>query len=154
MEDTNGNPRILDDSVDIGAVEGPSAGIPARMFVVTSLEDAVADDGDLTFREAFEAAARNQPCGDAPGGSFSEKDVIRFAPGLSGTIFVNDELTVFGELRIEGPGSEFLSFDAEGSGRVPSVESDASVDLSGITITGGTASGRGCGLQPWGTDDL
>ena len=138
-EDIYGNPRIGGAAVDVGAAEGATAGTPAQTYVVTSLENTVASDGVLTFVEAFEAANRNQPVGDAAPGSFSERDVIQFAEGLSGTILVDDELAVLGNLSIDGPGADLLTFDANGQGRVFLIHSGAACTLDGITLTGGSA---------------
>ena len=140
VEDVYGNPRIVGGAVDIGAVEGVTAGRPAESYLVTSLDNVIANDGVLTFIEAFEAANRNELVGDAPAGSFSEQDVIRFADGLSGTVLVdNGELAISGDLRIDGPGAEHLTFDARGQNRVFWLATNVSVSLSGMTITGGSA---------------
>ncbi|MBN1909403.1 MAG: right-handed parallel beta-helix repeat-containing protein [Pirellulales bacterium] len=143
-EDIAGNDRIQNDTVDMGAVEGTTAGSPAQTYVVTSLDDTIATDGVLTFREAFEASNRNQPVGDAPAGSFTEQDVITFVDGLSGTVWVDDgELLVTGDLSIEGPGADLLTFHANGQNRVFSKRQSVSVELHGITITGGSAESGG-----------
>ena len=139
-EDLSGSPRIQNETVDIGALEGTAAGTPGQTYVVTSLDMAVAEDEVLTFLEAIEAANRNQPVGDAPAGSFTEPDIIRFADGLRGTILVEDgELVIEGDLSIEGPGAELLAFDAGGNSRVFLVRASVSASLSGVTITGGLA---------------
>lgn len=66
-EDMVGNARIQNDTVDIGAVEDASR--PEHICVVTSLQKTVANDGVLTFVEAFEAANNNQPVADGTGQS-------------------------------------------------------------------------------------
>ena len=152
IEDLYGNPRIQNGTVDIGSVEGVTAGSPAQTYVVSSLDRTVAEDGVLTFLEAFDAANRNQPVGDAPAGSFAEADVIQFADGLSGTIRVeNGELVIQGDLSIEGPGTERLTFDAEDTSRVFLVKPGVSASLSGMTITGGSADTHGGGIYSFGT---
>jgi hypothetical protein len=144
IEDILGNPRILDGTVDIGAIEGATAGSSAQNYNVASLENTIADDGVLTFMEAFEAASRNQPVGDAAAGSFSEPDVIQFADGLSGTVLVDrGELVIAGDLRIEGPGAELLAFDARGENRVFFIQPNAALNLGGVTIRGGSADAGG-----------
>jgi predicted outer membrane repeat protein len=78
--------------------------------------------------------------GDAPAGSFSGQDVIRFAVGMGGTVsMAGRELTVLGDLSIEGPGSELLTFNPGGENRVFSIRPCASASLSGMTIVGGSA---------------
>ena len=152
-EDIYGNPRIVNSTVDIGAVEGATApGIAAQTYLVTSLDETIANDGILTFIEAFEAAQSNQPVGDASGGSYSEQDIIQFADSLSGTILVDDgQLLIFGDLSIEGPGEGLITFDATGQNRVFSINPNVSVALSGITVTGGSAKGSGGGIYNYGT---
>ena len=152
-EDISGNPRIVNSTVDIGAVEGAtSPGIGAQTYLVTSLDETIANDGILTFVEAFEAAQSNQPVGDASGGSYSEQDIIQFADSLSGTILVDDgQLLIFGDLSIEGPGEGLITFDATGQNRVFSINPNVSVALSGITVTGGSAKSSGGGIYNYGT---
>ena len=138
--DVYGNPRILDGTVDIGAIEGTTAGNSAQSYLVTSLDDTIAEDGILTLAEALQAAGDNAPAGDAPAGSYSEQDVIRFADGLGGTISLGgSEIVIQDRLRIEGPGSENLTLDAEGLSRAISIRPGADVALSGMTITNGAA---------------
>ena len=145
--DVAGGPRILDSIVDIGAVEGSTAPNPAQTYVVTSLDNVIdSDDGELTFAEAFEAAGRNQPVGDAPAGSFAAPDTIRFAEGVTGTISLDGEtLKPLGDLRIEGPGADRLTFDAGGLSRVFEIEPAISVTLSGASVSGGFSEGDGGG---------
>ncbi|HBO44349.1 MAG TPA: hypothetical protein DD670_10540 [Planctomycetaceae bacterium] len=151
-EDLFGNPRIQNSTVDLGAVEGATAGTPARIYVVASLENTIAEDGVLTFIEAFEAANRNQPVGDAPAGSFSQQDVIQFAEGLSGTVLVDQgELVIVADLSIEGPGAGRLVFDALGQNRVFRIQAGVAASLGGMTITGGSADGGGGIYNDYGT---
>ena len=152
--DIYGNARIQDGTVDIGAVEGATSGNPAQIYVVTSLENVIADDGVLTFLKHSKRANGNQPVGDALAGSFSEQDVIQFADGLSGTVLVDDgELVIRGGLSIEGPGAESLTFDACDANGVFQIKPGVSANLSGMTITGGSAKGRWWDLQLWYADD-
>jgi len=138
--DLYGNPRIQQGVVDMGAVEGATEPPPAVTYVVQSLDDSIAQDGILTFREAFEAANSNQPVGDALAGSFGHQDRIEFALGLSGTFLLDgNALAIDGDLAIEGPGAARLAFDAQGAGRVFEIRPDAQVALTRITISGGSA---------------
>ena len=154
-EDVCGNPRIENSVVDIGATEGStSINNPAQIYLVTSLERTIADDGVLTFTEAFEATQRNQPIGDAQAGSYTQQDIIQFADNVSGTILVNDGmLVIVGDLQIQGPGDELLTFGAANQNRVFSVQPGISVVLSGITINGGKAF-YGGGISNSGTLSL
>ncbi|MBN1910184.1 MAG: right-handed parallel beta-helix repeat-containing protein [Pirellulales bacterium] len=150
-QDIRGNARVQNSTVDVGAVEGTTAGSPAQTYVVTSLDDTIASDGILTFVEAFEASKRNQPVGDAPAGSFSEQDIIEFADRVSGTVLVEDgEFKMIGSLKIEGPGAELLTFQANGQNRVFLVSASASVALDKIAVTGSSADNSG-GIQNCGS---
>jgi parallel beta helix pectate lyase-like protein/PKD domain-containing protein len=138
VEDILGNPRIHDGTVDIGAVESAIMDRSAQTYTVESLENVIADDGVLTFVEAFHGAVTNQPIGDAVGGSPREEDTIRFAGGLTGTALVDrGDLTIADALTIEGPGTDLLNLDGGGVNRVFTVRSGVSASLSGMTITGG-----------------
>ena len=153
LNDIYGNARIVGDSVDIGAIEGATGGVPALTYIVTSLENTIAEDGILTFIEAFQAANQNQPVGDASAGSFSEQDTIRFADGLIGTIVVDEgELELCGDLRIEGTRAEQIVFDANGQNRIFNVQSGVAFDLSGVTITGGYSTENGGGINGFYSD--
>jgi len=152
VEDLRGGDRVQNGTVDIGAVEGAMEGGPARTYTVTSLDETIADDGVLTFVEAFGAANGNRPVGDAAAGSFSQQDIIQFAEGLSGTIWVDDgQLMIFGDLSIEGSGAEFLILQAGGRNRALMIGPTAAVNLSGITITGGWAEMGGGVYNSFGT---
>ncbi len=149
--DVYGNPRILGDTVGIGAVEGATEPGPAVTCVVESLDDSIAQDGILTFREAFQAANTDQGVGDAPPGSFAHQDRIEFAPGISGSFLLGGRaLTVYGDLAIEGPGAGELTFDAQDASRIFEIRTRAKVALSGMTITRGYAGGGG-GVHNFGT---
>ena len=107
------------------ATRPKSAGVStrARIRVLTNPMLRVTDAGGAVVRELAIPANRNQAVGDAPAGSFSEQDSIRFADGLSGTILLDGELVVIGDLRIEGLGPELLTFDAGGQNRVFFIQS-------------------------------
>ena len=150
-EDIYGNTRIINTVVDIGAVEGAVQSTPSQTYLVTSLDDTIADDGVLTFIEAFRAANANQPFGDAPAGSYDELDTIQFASTLTGTILVDDgQLILYGDLSIEGPEAGGITFDATGQSRVFYIQSGVSASFSGITITGGAVDYNGGGVYNLG----
>jgi hypothetical protein len=166
--DLSGDPRIQNASVDMGAFEG-AVYIPGQIYVVNSLGlEIAAGDGVLTLPEALAASNRNQTVGDAQAGSPMEQDVIQFAPGLTGTITLDGtELLVTGDLRIEGPGAEILTIDANELSRVFNMK-DANltnwdiprVETSGLTLTGGLTihdpadSYSGCGGGIYSSVDL
>ncbi len=116
------------------------------IFSVNSLADVVADDGDITLREALEAANTNAAVHDAAAGSDTETDVITFAPELftdgvdptPGKITLDgQQLDVLDDLEIQGPGDELLTIDADQRSRVIYVAEEVSLAIDGLTITGG-----------------
>ena len=76
-----------------GAAPGTAG---ATTFVVTTAADGIGADGQVSLREAVTAANTNAPSGDAPAGSVGF-DAIRFAPSLSGTIFLGSALPAIGD---------------------------------------------------------
>ena len=142
--DQLGHTRIQNDTVDMGATEGAHTR-PAQTYVVTSLADTIdPNDGELTFREVFQATQTNLTAGDAQGGSFEEPDLIRFAAGVGGTFFLDGEaLTIINGVTIEGPGADLISIDAGGASGGFVVETDALCALSGLSITGGFSDAGG-----------
>ncbi len=81
--DANGGPRIVAGTVDVGATE--------FKLVVTTLNDVVANDGQLSLREAVALA-------NAGAGA----DVITFADGLSGTITLTSSMDLTSDITIDG----------------------------------------------------
>ena len=142
--DIYGAPRIQGARVNIGAVETALAGMPGVSYVVASLDDSTAADGVITLREALAAANSNQRVGDAPGGSYSSADVIEFAPDLSGTISTNGQTyQISGSVGITGPGISQLTLDGGGVSGVLDSRGAYDVNISGMTITGGSAENGG-----------
>jgi len=118
------------------------------ILTVDSLLDVVEADGLVTLREALEAANTNAAVYDAPAGSATETDTIRFDPALftdgenpvPGTITLGGmELTASGDVHIEGPGVALLRLDANQQSRVMGVAMSSDVRVSGLTIPGGYA---------------
>ncbi|MBN2023417.1 MAG: tandem-95 repeat protein [Pirellulales bacterium] len=141
--DLDALPRFVSGVVDLGPYEFQSA-----LFVVDSLEDAVADDGFLTLREALQAANANASLwdGDVPAGSAIATDIITFDPALftDGVALVPGRITLGGaqleildDVRIEGPGAELLAIDANAQSRAFFVGAGLEASLSDLTVTGG-----------------
>lgn len=95
--------------------------------------------GACTLRAAIQEANAN----DARG------DTITFSSGLSGTITLsNGELVIIDDndtpdiddLIIQGPGARTLTVSGNSAGRVFRIEDNASVSISGLTITNGNSS--------------
>ncbi|HBO43663.1 MAG TPA: hypothetical protein DD670_06980, partial [Planctomycetaceae bacterium] len=109
-----------------------------QTIVVNSLADTVALDGQVTLREALEAANTNLAVGDAQGGCAGAADIIVFAPSLSGTIKLSgSQLEILGDVTIVGPGAETITVDADTKSRALSVGASLNVAISGLTITNG-----------------
>ncbi|HEY8559774.1 MAG TPA: choice-of-anchor Q domain-containing protein [Pyrinomonadaceae bacterium] len=86
--------------------------------------------GACTLREAINAA------NFLPGG-----DTINFAPNVTGTITLNgNELPIFSDITINGPGARALSISGNGQSRVFVVSGiGTTANISGLRITGGNA---------------
>jgi len=118
-----------------------------QTYVVDSLADVVADDGQLTLREAVDATRTNIAVNEAPAGDLNQTDIITFDPSLAGGTIVlgGSELTISGDLEIRGPGADKLTIDADGRSRVfRGYNLNAVID--GLTITGGWSSDDGGGI--------
>jgi hypothetical protein len=123
---------------------------------VSTLNDAVngdvsniaalqADDGGdgISLREAIEAANNT-----------SGEDVIDFDAALAGNVITlgGSQLEVTDDLVIAGPGAGQLTVDANDQSRVLQIDASASVQLSGLTISGGFADETvGGGIINFGT---
>lgn len=151
--DQRGSPRPVDnpavpntnDGSDIGAFE--SAADPTQSgvggFVVTTTDDhddGVAGGNDCTLREAL---ARTN--------ASSSQGVIRFAPGVTGTITLHSGLVISRPVSIQGPGARLLTINGFTNYRVFYVTGIGTTTISGLTIangwdagpSGGSAGGAG-----------
>jgi len=114
----------------------------ARTYIVNSLADVVAADGVITLREALEAANTNTAVHDAPAGSEGAADRITFAPSLfSGgprnIMLTAGMLEIHDDVKIDGPGADQLTIDADQQTRAFWIGPDVVASLSDFTITGG-----------------
>ncbi len=119
------------------------------LYVVDTIADVVAADGLLSLREAIEAANTNMAVGDAPAGSDTEIDVIRFDESLSSrTITLTASLAITDPVLIEGvgQGAYRITIDANGVGRVMSVASGVTATITDLRLTGGVTTGNGGGI--------
>ena len=112
-------------------------------FIVNSLEDTVIVDGEVTLREAIEAANTNMSVGDAPAG-MPGLDTIDFDALLSGgTItLTSGDLQITDDLNINGLGADELTVSGNNASRVFLVgDGDESnvieAVIDGLTITRG-----------------
>ncbi len=111
-------------------------------------------DGQVTLREAIQAANMNRSVGDAPAGT-AGLDTIQFAPSLSGQTITNIQpagMFIFENLMINGPGADLLTISGGGNGRIfninpPSSSAGVEVTISGLTLTNGNAASGGAILN-------
>jgi hypothetical protein len=141
VTDRNGDPRVVDGRVDIGAYEYQGAPSPLRespAAVVTTLEDVVdGADGETSLREA------------CVHGVVLEQDVT-FAPHLSDATIrlVGGPLYLDRSLTIDAYATDGLTLNAAGESRVLQVAGpDTHVSLIGLTLTGGRAMYLGGGVH-------
>ncbi len=131
--------RTSGEATDIGAFEVQVVVVAPEAIEVDILideDDGNLAPGDVSLREALEAVT--------PGGT------VTFAPGLTGTIALDaelGELVISQSLTLDGTGSN-ITVDAVGNSRVFNIDDGnpeiiAAVEISGLTITGGTASDGG-----------
>lgn len=74
-------------------------------------------------------------------------DVVNFQAGLTGTLtLTSGQLSISDSLKINGPGASLLTVDGNGASRVFQY-TGGTCTLSGLTITGGNATGDGGGVQ-------
>jgi CSLREA domain-containing protein len=151
--DQRGEPfsRVVGARIDIGAVE--QSGIP---FVVDTLVDESDGDyrrGDLSLREAIELANAQ------PGAGTITIDPALFTTGPATILLTHGELAITDSLTITGPGANLLTIDASGSDPTPEINNrdgsrilnfsgntlptNASLSVSGVTLTGGDAAAEG-----------
>jgi hypothetical protein len=118
------------------------------MVLTAYLIDTIADapfaaptdtDGMVSLREAITAANTNAAFGDAAAGA-SGADMINFAADLVGqTITLGGvELSITEDLSISGLGASGLTISGGNASRVFSIDSEATVELSGATIADGS----------------
>jgi CSLREA domain-containing protein len=142
----------IDEDGNNNTINGYTVAVTASptkvIYLVTSLEDTVVADGDVTLREAIQAANTNAAAGDAQAGSAFDIDVITFDPFLSGGTITLDgtELTISGDLEIYGLGADQLTVNADSRSRVFFVETGASVLIDGLMVSGGDSDTSGGGI--------
>jgi hypothetical protein len=149
LEDTEGDidSAVLTFSTSTDAVHIPILVVDddPQIYVVNSLGNSVAADGQLTLHEALQATNLNLAAGDAPAGRDDLTDIITFDPGLTGQTISLKGIPLFVEddLRIDGLGAELLTIDGGEFSRVLNVASQVDFTLSGVTVSGGVADAGG-----------
>ena len=129
----------------------PSAAVveplePRRLLTfyrVTTADDVVADDGQVSFREAYIAAEANRRVADVPAGQGGANDVIRIDRSLAGATFdLGRSLRVTDGLIVLGSGATFSGngrhgiFDVQ-LARDEQVVFDSVVFRDGVAGSGG-----------------
>ncbi len=114
----------------------------ANTITVNTKKDGFADDGLCTLAEAIATANNNAAVDTTSCAVGSGSDTIVFMVP-NGSILVNDTLSITESLTIKGPGPERLTLRA-GSARplflVDSGGNAQTIDVSGLTISGGKSS--------------
>jgi hypothetical protein len=120
-------------------------------YVVTTLSDAIAPDGQVSLREAITAAVSGVASGDALAGGASNS--IAFLPSLTATPQTLDlalalpDLT--GVLTLTGPGSDRLTINRNSGSafRLFNVTAGATVTIEGLKLTNGSSAAGGAILN-------
>jgi len=112
-------------------------------YVVDTLDDAVAEDGKLSLREAIQAASTDLAVHEADAGQGGGvTDSITFEAALAeGTLtLAAGRFNVSGALSVTGLGSAELTISGNGVSQIFSVAAGATVSVAGLTLTRGFAS--------------
>jgi hypothetical protein len=126
-----------------------AANAQAGELLVDSSADVIVLDGACTLREAVQAANGNifPECGTPSNGAGAAgKDTIRFVPAISDIDLatLNAQLAIASDTEIIGPGVEVTnSAPASAEGRIFTIASGDTVEISGLEITGGDVNGTG-----------
>ena len=116
--------------------------LPA-IITVTSAADNLVVDGQVTLREAIQAANTNLRVDGSTAGSGA--DTIQFAAGLAGQTITlgGTQLQITSPLTINGLGATQLSISGNNTSRIFEVLAGNSVTISGLTLTQGKADNGG-----------
>ena len=116
--------------------------VPA-IITVTSIADDMIVNGQVTLREAIQAANTNSRVDGSTAGSGA--DTIQFAAGLAGQTITlgGTELQITSPLTINGLGATQLSISGNNTSRIFEVTAGNSVTISGLTLTQGMSDNGG-----------
>jgi hypothetical protein len=120
--DQRGYPRKTGAHVDIGAFETNSANYQVHAC-------AALPDFPHSLREIL--------------AEISNGDKMSFSPDITGTYFADGELVIDKSIDIVGPGAAVLTLSGDGYNRLFQVASNASVNISGLTIANGISPSGG-----------
>ncbi|MFK7738182.1 MAG: beta strand repeat-containing protein, partial [Pirellulaceae bacterium] len=112
-------------------------------YIVDTLGDTIASDGEISLREAVEAANSNSAVGDAPAGQAGPgvSDSISFAPSLNGQVLTlsGGTLSISDALRIYDTNVSPIIIDGDASQQIFTIENSAAVSISDVTLRDGAA---------------
>lgn len=113
------------------------------IITVTSAADNLTVDGQVTLREAIQAANTNLRVDGSTAGSGA--DTIQFAAGLAGQTITlgGTQLQITSPLTINGLGATQLSISGNNTSRIFEVSAGNSVTISGLTLTQGKSDNGG-----------
>ncbi len=123
--------------IDMGAYERQESA-PFHLFVDTLADELDGDysSGDFSLREAIEIANLNP-----------DPDEISFAPSLTAAgpaaiLLTMGEMEITDSVKLNGPGSELLTIDAQSKSRVINItEAKANVSIADLTFINGKTTG-------------
>src|SRR4051812_19423446 len=128
----------------LGATALFAPGAHAAAFEVNSLNDGAADACDSTTADG---CTLRDAITDANGNG--EADTITFANGLAGTITLDQTqppLPINTEMTINGPGAGTLTVSGGDKTGIFSVNTEAPVSISGLTLSHGYSTGNGAAV--------
>jgi len=114
----------------------------AATITVTSTADNTTADGQVTLREAIQAANTDTSVDGSTAGSGA--DTIAFAPTVTGTITLGGTaITISSDVTISGPGAANLTISGNNASNIFTITDAAaatrrSVQISGLTLTAGS----------------
>jgi CSLREA domain-containing protein len=139
----------------LAPVAWTAAPAAAADISVTTTADEIDADGDCSLREAIRAANVNLPVDACPAGSDAVRDTVILADGatysltlppttgsneLSGSLVVNDNAAAADLLiRVANDGSATISQDAVPDDTVLVTANNVSLEITDVTIRGGTS---------------
>lgn len=137
------------------AISSALALCSAQAAVITV--DTNADPGSsgaCSLRSAIETVNTQTSVDDCTDPDDGNLDIINFDASVTGSIELTEGmLTISESVVISGPGAGVLSIDAGGDSRVLRT-TDGTIEISGLTITGGGSTSYGSGIYVAGTSQV
>ncbi len=137
-EDANGNARIQGAAVDIGATEFTAVAETPSLIVTIAGDTVDAFDGETSLREAVAFANSNA---DASTITFDANLTGMTLTLTGGELTLTEETTVDGDLNADDAADVTIS--GNDASRIFFVDPGVTATLNSLTLTGGSASGKG-----------